>query len=724
MRKILRARSLRPVAWFLTMALLGSPIYLPLRAAEAAAPVPTIAVVQAVNQSGSSVQNLANRAAAALSEKLTASGQYKVMGQAEVDQAVVDAGVRLPLRPDIRDQQLQAIADKLHIDYLLSVVIDSVETDTDKQLAVVKSRVDAFGRIAQGDVAAIETTAFNIARSNNEGILLDDALEQNALYAVRDLTVHLKTLGKILGPQNENTVRVTFSDREPLRYGCEFVVLQDGVRYAIIRMQSIHAGEAECLITEYIRKEVKFHTDDVVQLYRIGDGKAVAPHRDWDPLKEVHAPNEVRHKNATTLWAIVGGVALLALGAWALTSGKDTRTDARTPSLVSPPNNTTLLVDASGNFVNDVPFVSTSIRSADTVTLEIATDPNFVNVVKTANSSTTGTGGSSTEGEPLSNVTFTVTAGTTGDVGVFSPGTFFWRVISVSGDNVYTSNVFSFNTTAIATTRAAGGAIGLRSPDSVQALPANSATELQWSPVQGATGYEVWRRVLTPRIAEAVQERSAQQDQSVEEWLQGDGRRSIRERRAQKPNFDGSNRSMSGASLAGFAKVAEVGAATTSYTDATVSNGTEYQWAVLSRDDAGNVTPLGAAQEKSFVVSTPLSAAPPATPLKLTATVDEGQVTLRWAGNTEADLAGYEVYRATSADADFATKANLVVDSESLTNLGLSAGPNDVNVVDAGVAQGVTVYYVIRAKQLTAKVANHQRGGLESPLSKVVSVTP
>ncbi len=319
MRKILRARWLRPVAWLVTAALLGSPVYLPLGAAEAAtAAVPTVAVVQVVNQSGSAVQNLANRAAAALSEKLMASGRYKVLGQAEVDQAVIDAGVRLPLRPDLRDQQMQAIADRLHIDYLLSVVIDSVETDTDKQLAVVKSRVDTFGRLAQGDVAAVETTAFNIARSTNEGILLDDALEQNALYAVRDLTTHLNTLGKILSPQNENTVRISLTDKEPIRYGSEFVVLQDGLRYATIRLQSIHAGEGECLITKWHRPEVKFHTDDVVQLYRLGTGDAVAPHRDWDPLKEVHAPNEVRHRDSTTLWAIVGGVALLALGAWAL----------------------------------------------------------------------------------------------------------------------------------------------------------------------------------------------------------------------------------------------------------------------------------------------------------------------------------------------------------------------------------------------------------------------
>lgn len=723
MRKILRARSLRPVAWVLTMALLCSPLYLPVRAATAGQFTPSVAVVQVVNQSGSAVQNLANRAAAALSEKLAASGQYKVLGQAEVDQAVMDAGVRLPLRPDLRDQQLQAIADRLHADYLLSVVIDSVETDADKQLAVVKSRVDAFGRVAKGDVAAVETTAFNLARSSNEGLLLDDALEQNALYAVRDLTNYLNTVGKIIGPPNENTVRISFTDREPIRYGSEWVVLQDGVKYATIRLQSVHAGEAECLITKWHQPSYKFHTDDVVQLYRLGSGDAVAPHRDWDPLKEVHAPNEVRHKNTTTLWAIVGGAALLALGVWALTSGKDTRSEARTPSLVSPPNNTTLLVDAAGNFVNDVPFVSTSVRSADTVTLEIATDPAFANVVKTANSATTAAGGT-TEGEPLTNVTFTIAAGTTGDVGVFSPGTFFWRVISVSGDNVYTSNVFSFNTSTLVTTRAAGAGAALRSPDSVVALPANSATELQWSPVPGAAGYEIWRRIMTPRIAEAASSRAARQQQDAEAWLQGDGRRSIRERRAQRANLDGANRSMSGASLAGFAKVAEVAALTSSYTDATVSNGTEYQWAVLTRDANGQVTPLNAAQESSFVISTPLSAAPPATPVKLAATVADGQVLLTWAGNTEADLAGYEVYRATSATGDLATPANLVMDAESLDELRLSAGPQDLNLVDRGVAQGVTVYYVIRAKQLSAKVNNHLRGGLESPLSKVVAVTP
>ena len=729
MRKILRARSLRHVAWLVNLAVLASPIYLPLKPAEAAGELmPSVAIVQVVNQSGSAVQNLANRAAAAISEKLTSSGQFKVLGQAEVDQAVTAAGVRLPLRPDLRDQQLQAIADQLHVDYLVSAVIDSVETNADKQLAVVKSHLECFGRIAQGDVALVETTAFNVDRSSNDGVLLDDALEQNALALVRELYRYLNTTGKILGPPNENTVRITLTDKEPLKYGAEFIALQDGMKYATLVLQSIHTGEAECLIREWHRKEVKVHTDDVVQLYRLGNGKDVAPHRDWDPLKDVHAPNEKRHQSSTTLWAIVGGVALLALGVWALSAGKTTRNDARTPTLVSPPNNSTLLVDATGNFVNDTVFVGTSIRSADQTTLEIARDAGFSSIVLTKNEAGTGTSTGTDSGEPLSTVTFTVTAGTTGTTttGVFGPATFFWRIISVSGDKTYTSNTYSFNTTVQTTTRSHGATL-LRSPDSVQALASDGAVELQWSPVADAAGYEVWRRVVTQRFANAVPGEATRPETESSEWLESDGRRSVRDGRRNRLESLRSSvavRQDDITSLAGFARIAEVRSSATSYTDSTVVNGNEYQWVVLSKDAAGQVTALADAQRPSFTSTTPLATRPPATPTDLTAVAGDGQVTLSWSANLEADLAGYEVYRSTTANGKFIAANNLVVDTQSPSREGLSAGPRDVTVVDRGVTNGTTVYYRVRAVQITATVNNQERGGLDSSLSDPVQATP
>lgn len=92
---------------------------------------------------------------------------------------------------------------------------------------------------------------------------------------------------------------------------------------------------------------------------------------------------------------------------------------------------------------------------------------------------------------------------------------------------------------------------------------------------------------------------------------------------------------------------------------------------------------------------------PPAAPTGLAAIGGDGLVTLDWDDNTEPDLAGYTVYRATSAGGPFAP-----------VNPALLAGSQ---YVDSAVLNGTTYYYAVTASDTN---------GNESLYSDVASATP
>ncbi len=75
------------------------------------------------------------------------------------------------------------------------------------------------------------------------------------------------------------------------------------------------------------------------------------------------------------------------------------------------------------------------------------------------------------------------------------------------------------------------------------------------------------------------------------------------------------------------------------YTDSGLTNRTTYHYAVVATDALGNV---GAAATTSV---RPVDSAPPAAPAGLVATAADSKVILSWTASTDADLAGYNVYR-------------------------------------------------------------------------------
>lgn len=91
---------------------------------------------------------------------------------------------------------------------------------------------------------------------------------------------------------------------------------------------------------------------------------------------------------------------------------------------------------------------------------------------------------------------------------------------------------------------------------------------------------------------------------------------------------------------------------------------------------------------------------PPAAPTGLAATANDGSVDLNWDNNSEPDLDGYVVYRATSSGGSYSAVSSL---------LGASS------FTDASVSNGTTYFYVVTASDLT---------GNESGYGSEASATP
>jgi fibronectin type 3 domain-containing protein len=128
-----------------------------------------------------------------------------------------------------------------------------------------------------------------------------------------------------------------------------------------------------------------------------------------------------------------------------------------------------------------------------------------------------------------------------------------------------------------------------------------------------------------------------------------------------------------------------------SFTDSGLINGTLYGYAVYTRDQSGNwndTTTVGLNADPGFPQNPPSGdTTPPAAPLGVTAGDRPGDqggiVDLAWSANVEPDLAGYNVYRATSPGGPY-----------TRLNVGLVTG---TTFASAGLANGITYYYVVRA---------------------------
>jgi uncharacterized protein len=120
---------------------------------------------------------------------------------------------------------------------------------------------------------------------------------------------------------------------------------------------------------------------------------------------------------------------------------------------------------------------------------------------------------------------------------------------------------------------------------------------------------------------------------------------------------------------------------TNRYEDTAVVNGKTYYYLVRSADSAA--PPWTESLDSAEVAASPRDLTPPAPPAGLTVVPGIGRVFITWSENSEPDLAGYHVYRATKSGG----KARRLTDRPI----------NRTTYSDETVKQGMTYYYTVTA---------------------------
>ncbi|QMW66608.1 choice-of-anchor D domain-containing protein [Mumia sp. ZJ1417] len=157
-----------------------------------------------------------------------------------------------------------------------------------------------------------------------------------------------------------------------------------------------------------------------------------------------------------------------------------------------------------------------------------------------------------------------------------------------------------------------------------------------------------------------------------------------------------------------YVEIADVDADTTSYTDESAENDTLYTYAVAAFDKNGNTSAL-----TEGITATPTDTTPPAAPATPTATAGDGQVALTWTASTESDLAGYRVYRATTADVP-------------TTGDGIG-GPGLVptaSFTDEDATNGTTYYYVVVAVDTHGNPSDPSGSASATPVDGTAPAAP
>lgn len=162
----------------------------------------------------------------------------------------------------------------------------------------------------------------------------------------------------------------------------------------------------------------------------------------------------------------------------------------------------------------------------------------------------------------------------------------------------------------------------------------------------------------------------------------------------------------------------------TSYTDKELLAGTTYYYKINAVDNAGNITWASGTGNATTSSGARTDSAAPATPAALSAFLITNPqdatkriVKLTWNANTEGDVVGYYVYRATAAAGPYAALNQTVVNSVYPYTLNQTQNIvlNSVYYTDTQVRYGTTYYYKVMALDVAGKL---------SEMSSYVAATP
>ena len=146
----------------------------------------------------------------------------------------------------------------------------------------------------------------------------------------------------------------------------------------------------------------------------------------------------------------------------------------------------------------------------------------------------------------------------------------------------------------------------------------------------------------------------------------------------------------------------------TVWEDTGLVNGNTYYYVVRAEDTSTNES--SNSNEASAMPEAPADTTPPAAPSGLVATAGDGKVDLVWAANSETDLAGYNVYRSSSAGGTYAQVNTALVASNGWE--------------DTGLVNGNTYYYVVRAEDTSTNESSNSNEASAMPEAPVDTTPP
>ncbi len=140
----------------------------------------------------------------------------------------------------------------------------------------------------------------------------------------------------------------------------------------------------------------------------------------------------------------------------------------------------------------------------------------------------------------------------------------------------------------------------------------------------------------------------------------------------------------------------------TSYNDTTATPGGTFYYKITAADSWNGESGFSA----SVSATRPKDVTPPAQPSNLAASTSGSGITLTWSPNTESDLAGYNVYRSSSATGTF-----FKLNSSPFTS---------ANFTDTNAASGQTSYYQVTA----IDTSNNESTAATISATRTVDTTP
>jgi len=399
-KTIERRPGIRPLAWFLCLALVFTSVGWLGQRAVAAEEQESLALVGIENISGYGAQMLAQQATDALRLALLNKGRYRLIPPARIEEVLRLQAYETPLT----DAELALLGRDLGADLVLAGQLRAVTLKSRPREAFVKLEVRLIDVELQEIVGRSTRSASSGQWYDYKGkdqVLVEEALGAAAEAVATALVGNAAMKGVVLSYQGEEVI-VSLSHRDGLRPGAELAVMREGRIVARLRTVEVHSADARARIMFQAAGAAVRPNDPV----RVVSNPAFTPFEEEEiaaaeaATEEAAArpggqeegteapPSSKRNKSKSKWTQALLGLAVIGILYWLNERGKGGSSNR----LLSPSDRSNILIDDAGNLRNPVQFIWTAVTDVQSYVLEISgpNDPQFTQSLysKTATSNT------------------------------------------------------------------------------------------------------------------------------------------------------------------------------------------------------------------------------------------------------------------------------------------------------------------------------------------------